>query len=103
MLNVGLFIPCYVDQLYPQVGIATLRILRRLGLEAEHVSWLAQRGYTPGTIQNMLADLAQVGRWLAAEGLEAAGQTRRQAHIAFDAAPARLLGDGAGTRLCTCW
>ena len=26
-------------------------------------------------------------------------QTRRQAHIAFDAAPARLLGDGAGARL----
>jgi len=35
MPNVGLFIPCYVDQLYPQVGIATLRVLRRLGLDVE--------------------------------------------------------------------
>jgi len=35
MPNVGLFIPCYVDQLYPQVGIATLRILSRLGLDVE--------------------------------------------------------------------
>ena len=25
-------------------------------------AWLAQRGYTTGTIQNMLADLAQVGQ-----------------------------------------
>ena len=36
MPKVGLFIPCYVDQLYPQVGIATLRILRRLGLNVEY-------------------------------------------------------------------
>jgi L-lactate dehydrogenase complex protein LldE len=35
MPKVGLFIPCYVDQLYPQVGLATLRVLRRLGLEVE--------------------------------------------------------------------
>ena len=35
MPKVGLFIPCYVDQLYPQGGLATLRVLRRLGLEVE--------------------------------------------------------------------
>lgn len=35
MPSVGLFIPCYVDQLYPQVGLATLRVLRRLGLDVE--------------------------------------------------------------------
>ncbi len=34
-MKVGLFIPCYVDQLYPHVGLATLRILRRLGLEVD--------------------------------------------------------------------
>jgi L-lactate dehydrogenase complex protein LldE len=33
--TVGLFIPCYVDQLYPQVGIATLRLLERLGVKVE--------------------------------------------------------------------
>lgn len=35
MPKVGLFIPCYVDQLYPHVGLATLRILRQLGLDIE--------------------------------------------------------------------
>jgi L-lactate dehydrogenase complex protein LldE len=32
-VKVALFIPCYVDQLYPQVGMATLRVLERLGCE----------------------------------------------------------------------
>ena len=31
-MNVGLFIPCYIDQLYPQVGIATLEVLERQGM-----------------------------------------------------------------------
>lgn len=32
-MKVGLFIPCYIDQLYPQVGIATLQLLERLQCE----------------------------------------------------------------------
>jgi site-specific recombinase XerD len=44
-----------------------------LGPQVEgYRAWLAQRGYTPGTIKNMLNDLGRVGRWSAAEGLEAA-------------------------------
>ena len=35
-MNIGLFIPCYIDQLYPQVGIATLHILERLGLSVTY-------------------------------------------------------------------
>ena len=35
MPKVGLFIPCYVDQLYPHVGLATLHILKKLGTEIE--------------------------------------------------------------------
>lgn len=35
MATIGLFIPCYVDQLFPQVGIASLRILKNLGLDVE--------------------------------------------------------------------
>ena len=31
MTDVGLFIPCYVDQFYPQVGLATVTLLERLG------------------------------------------------------------------------
>ena len=30
-MNIQLFIPCYIDQLYPHVGIATLRLLENLG------------------------------------------------------------------------
>jgi len=30
---VGLFVPCYIDQFYPQVAVATLELLERLGCE----------------------------------------------------------------------
>jgi L-lactate dehydrogenase complex protein LldE len=32
-MSVGLFIPCYVDQFYPQVAIATLQLLEKHGVE----------------------------------------------------------------------
>ena len=32
-MRVGLFIPCYVDAFFPAVGIATLELLKRLGVE----------------------------------------------------------------------
>ncbi len=32
-MKVGLFIPCYIDQFYPQVGIATLQLLEKLGCD----------------------------------------------------------------------
>lgn len=32
-MKVALFVPCYVDQLYPQVALATVRVLERLGVE----------------------------------------------------------------------
>lgn len=35
MSKIGLFIPCYVDQLFPHVGMATWRILRNLKLDVE--------------------------------------------------------------------
>ncbi|MCL4165093.1 UNVERIFIED_CONTAM: hypothetical protein GTU68_060894, partial [Idotea baltica] len=34
-MKVGLFIPCYIDQFYPNVGISTLQLLEKLGLEVE--------------------------------------------------------------------
>jgi L-lactate dehydrogenase complex protein LldE len=34
-MRVGLFIPCYIDQFYPQVGIATVDVLERFGLQPE--------------------------------------------------------------------
>lgn len=32
-MSVALFVPCYVDQLYPDVAIATLELLERLGVD----------------------------------------------------------------------
>jgi L-lactate dehydrogenase complex protein LldE len=34
-MKVALFLPCYIDQFYPQVGIATLQLLAKLGVRAE--------------------------------------------------------------------
>jgi L-lactate dehydrogenase complex protein LldE len=33
-MKVALFVPCYIDQFYPQVGIATLQLLEKLGVQA---------------------------------------------------------------------
>jgi len=35
MPKVGLFVPCYIDQLYPHVALATVEVLERLGVEVE--------------------------------------------------------------------
>ena len=35
MTEVGLFVPCYVDQFYPQVGMATVELLERLGCRVD--------------------------------------------------------------------
>jgi L-lactate dehydrogenase complex protein LldE len=37
-MRVGLFVPCYVDAFHPQVGIATLELLERFGIEVEYPS-----------------------------------------------------------------
>jgi L-lactate dehydrogenase complex protein LldE len=34
--RVGLFIPCYIDQAYPHVGLATVRVLEKLGVTFEY-------------------------------------------------------------------
>ena len=60
-----------------------------LGSEVEgYRVWLTDRGYTPGTVRNMLKDLGQVGVWLSAEGLVAA-QFDEQRAAAFRAARRR--------------
>jgi L-lactate dehydrogenase complex protein LldE len=35
-MKVGLFIPCYVDAFFPEVGIATLELLERLGVAVDY-------------------------------------------------------------------
>jgi L-lactate dehydrogenase complex protein LldE len=35
-MNIGLFIPCYIDAFFPEVGVATLQLLERLGCSVEY-------------------------------------------------------------------
>src|ERR1041384_5308791 len=35
-MKVALFIPCYVDQFYPQVAIATLELLEKYGCDVHY-------------------------------------------------------------------
>ena len=35
-MKVGLFIPCYVDAVYPEVGLATWKLLKHLGLDVSY-------------------------------------------------------------------
>jgi L-lactate dehydrogenase complex protein LldE len=35
-VKVGLFIPCYIDAFFPEVGIATLELLEKLGIEVDY-------------------------------------------------------------------
>ncbi|HEU0203053.1 MAG TPA: (Fe-S)-binding protein [Burkholderiaceae bacterium] len=35
-MKIGLFIPCYVDAFFPEVGIATLELLERFGLDVHY-------------------------------------------------------------------
>ena len=49
----------------------TRRKAGRLGPQVEgYRAWLMQRGYTPGTVRNMLKDLGQVGVWLSTESMD---------------------------------
>ena len=35
-LKIGLFMPCYIDMIYPKVGIATLELLEKFGLDVDY-------------------------------------------------------------------
>ena len=35
-MRVGLMIPCYIDMFYPHVGVATLELLEKLGVEVDY-------------------------------------------------------------------
>ena len=49
---------------------STRRKPGQLGPQVEgYRAWLADRGYTPQTVRNMLADLGQLGVWMSREGL----------------------------------
>ena len=68
-MKIGLFIPCYVDQFYPKVGIATYELLQKLGCEVHFPSAqtccgqpMANSGYehlTKGCDANFIANFAE--------------------------------------------
>ncbi len=35
-MKVGLFIPCFIDQIFPEVGVASVKILKKLGVEFDY-------------------------------------------------------------------
>ena len=35
-MRIGLFVPCYVDALYPEVGVSTYRLLKSLGIDVDY-------------------------------------------------------------------
>ncbi len=35
-MKIGLFVPCYVDALYPEVGVATYKLLKHLGIDIDY-------------------------------------------------------------------
>ena len=42
-MKIGLFIPCYVNQYYPNVGIATYKLLQQLGEGGFGVVYMAEQ------------------------------------------------------------
>ena len=35
-MKVGLFIPCYINAIYPQVGVASYKLLKNLGVDVDY-------------------------------------------------------------------
>ena len=35
-MKIGLFIPCYVNAVYPEVGVAAYKLLKSLGLDVDY-------------------------------------------------------------------
>ena len=61
IMRVGLFIPCYVDALFPQVGVATYRLLKKLKVDVvypEHQTCCGQP-MANGGFQRMSGHLAE--------------------------------------------
>jgi len=70
---VALFIPCYVDQFYPQVGQATVQVLRRLGIPVvfpERQTCCGQPAFNSGyweearTVIHHFCEVMQGQKWI---------------------------------------
>ena len=57
-MNVQLFIPCFIDQLYPQVGLDMARVLEKLGCQISYnpnQTCCGQPAYNAGYIKEARA------------------------------------------------
>lgn len=76
--NIALFVPCYVDQFYPNVAIATLEVLEKLGCEVTYPinqtccgQPMANAGYernTQGTTRHFIKTFANYDYVVAPSG-----------------------------------
>jgi len=114
-MRVGLFIPCYVDQFYPQVGIATLRLLEKFGCEVVYPASqtccgqpMANSGFghlTQGCNELFIKNFSSFDYIVAPSGscvlhikqhLHAGHMGSRDAADAYEAAGAATVGGHAG-------
>jgi len=76
--HIGLFIPCYIDQFYPNVAIATLELLEKLGCKVTYPLGqtccgqpMANAGFeieTKGTTEKFIKDFAEFDYIVAPSG-----------------------------------
>jgi hypothetical protein len=59
-MRIGLFIPCYIDAFFPEVGIATLELLERFGHDVDYQS--------PQPGETHLAGDLRLCRWVRSGG-----------------------------------
>lgn len=59
-MKIGLFVPCYVDALYPEVGVCTYKLLKHLGVDVDYPEKQTCCGQPMGNagFQNMAEPLA---------------------------------------------
>ena len=44
-MKVGLFIPCYINAVYPEVGIASYKLLKHVGVDVDFLAKLHHSAY----------------------------------------------------------
>ncbi len=65
-MRVALFVPCYIDQLYPAAGIAAVRVLERLGCDVAVPAGAACCGQPPANAGLEREGERALGRFVAA-------------------------------------
>lgn len=61
-MRIGLFVPCFIDLIYPEIGIATLELLERFGLHDQAHEPMHDR-FLWATMQRRDAEAAAIPEW----------------------------------------